>query len=143
MHPERVWMPNKSLNSILTKFQCKNRLDFRTPPPRLPVVLDQNGEHRGALALRAVAENHDVRVLSQHRQRVVQVLLFALLNPLPAQLVLHIMEGSGSDVHVESETAADGTHDVGRASLFAVIQNLTVSSFKGGRNNDLCMSLLT
>lgn len=29
MHPERVWMPNRSLNSILTKFQCKNRLDFR------------------------------------------------------------------------------------------------------------------
>ena len=28
MHPERVWMPNRSLSSMLTKFQCKNRLHF-------------------------------------------------------------------------------------------------------------------
>ena len=100
---------------------------FQTPLPHLPVVLDQDGEHGGALALRAVAENHHVGVLSQHCQRVVKVLLLALLNPLPAQLVLHIMEGSGSDVHVESEAAADGAHDVGRASFLAVVQNLAVS----------------
>ena len=136
-------MPNRSLNSILTKFQCKNRLDFRTPLPHLPVVLDQDGEHGGALALRAVAENHDVGVLSQHCQRVVQILLLALLNPLPAQLVLHITEGSGSDVHVESKAAADGAHDIGRASFFAVVQNLAVPSVDGGRKNYLCMSLLT
>lgn len=91
------------------------------------MVLDQDGEHGGALALRAVAENHDVGVLSQHCQRVVQVLLLALLNPLPAQLVLYIMEGSGSDVHVESEAAADGAHDIGGTSFFAVVQNLAVS----------------
>ena len=100
---------------------------FQAPLPHLPVVLDQDGEHGGALALRAVAENHDVGVLSQHCQRVVQVLLLTFLNPLPTQLVLHIKEGSGSDVHVESEAAADGAHDVGRASFFAVVQNLAVS----------------
>lgn len=107
------------------------------------MVLDQHGEHGRPLARHVLAQHHDVGMLLQHRQRVLQVRLLALADPVPAQLVLYMTAAGWTHVHVERQTAADGAHDVGSAALLTVAQHLAVPTLEPGRKNYRCMSLLT
>lgn len=116
---------------------CHSRVD------RSPMVFDQHGEHGRALARHIFAQHHDVGMLSQDGQRILQIRLLTLADPRPAQLVLLMIGGSHVDMHVKGQATTDGSHDVRRAALLAVAQHLAVPRLKAGRKNYLCISLLT